>query len=375
VDVNHGTQLWGEQYNRPMADIFALQEEITREIFRQLRMKLAPEDESRLAHRATENTEAYQLYLNGRYHWNKRTDEGVRKGLEYFQQAIEKDPSYALAYAGVADSYTVGSGVYLRLPPKESCLHSKAAARKALELDDTLAEAHTTLADRLFYCDWDWANAEREFQRAIELNPDYPTGPHWYSEYLSAMGRHDEAIAMAQQAQELDPFSMAINWNLGITLYNARQYDRAIEQLHGASEINPNHAGPYSWLGLVYEQKRMYSDAMAAWQEMHTVEGDSELAVAMGEAYRASGYRGALQKRLKELNKQAEPRYSVGSTVSINLHDTVLLGQKDEAFILLEKAYKQREIDLLWLKADPIFDPLRSDPRFQDLLRRMNFPP
>ncbi len=236
VDVAHGWQLWGEQYNRNPADIFALQEEIAREISGKLRLRLTGEQQQRLTKRYTESTEAYQAYLRGRYHWNKYTREGLKKGTAYFQQAIDLDPGYALAYAGLADSYYRLSNLYL--PPREAMPKAKAAAMKALEIEEMLAEAHASLGLVRFWYEWDWQGAEREYKRAIELNPGYAIAPLWYGLQLMALGRFDDALAEMKRAQDLDPLSLVINTNLGGTLYRARRYDQAIEQCRRTLEID-----------------------------------------------------------------------------------------------------------------------------------------
>jgi len=372
VDVATGSQLWGEQYNRKLADLLAVQDEISREISDKLRLRMTGEEKTRLAKRYTENSDAYQLYLKGRYYWNKRTPEGVRKGLEHFREALEKDPGYALAYAGVADSYAVGGGFYLGLSPQEARPKAKAAAIKALQIDDTLAEAHTTLADGLFYYDWEFSKAETEFKRAIEVNPNYATAHQWYSEYLYSMGRPQEAIAEAKRAQELDPLSLIINAAVASTLFYARRYDEAIEQYRKVEEMDANFI-PADWsLAVAYEQEGMYREALAEKQRVLRHAGNPELAAALGEAYAASGYKAALRRLLKELLKE---RWQRGAGGAFDIARTyAALGQKDEALTWLEKALEERAGATVRLKADPEFDPLRPDPRFQDLLRRIGLP-
>ena len=239
VNVAQGNQLWGEQYNRKLTDILAVQTEIAKAITDKLELRLTGEQAERLAKHYTENTEAYQLYLKGRYHWNKRNPEGFRKALEYFQQAIEKDPTYALAYTGLSDTYTTGSGLYLGLPSKEAYPRGRAAALKALEIDDSLAEAHISLASAKFEYDWEWAAAEKEFLRGLELNPGYATGHQWYAEYLRAVGRQEEGLAEMKRALELDPLSLIINTSLGWQYVYARQYEKAIEQCRKTVEMEP----------------------------------------------------------------------------------------------------------------------------------------
>lgn len=371
IDVGKESQLWGDQYTKKLADILALQDEISKAITENLRIQLTGKEQQQLTKRSTESAEAYQLYLRGRYYWNKRTPEGVKKGLDYFQQAIEKDPGYALAYAGAADSYAVGGGFYIGLPPSEARQKAKAAAKKALEIDNSLAEAHTTLADGLSYYDWDFPKAEEEFKRAIEANPNYPTAHQWYSEYLSAMGRHEQAIAEAKRALELDPFSVAINAGLGWAFFHARSYDQAIDQLQKTVQMDPNFAVGHWDLGDTYRAKKMYPEAIAEWQKGWTSEGNAPMSAAIGEAYKTSGLPGAEQKSIEYFLKSE----SQGGGWTINLAATyAALGKKDDAIKWLEKAYAERHGGIIFIKTEPVFDSLRSDPRFQSLVRRMNFP-
>jgi TolB-like protein/Tfp pilus assembly protein PilF len=371
IDVSRDSQLWGDQYSRKLSDILGIQEQISKAIADHLRIELSGADQRQLAKRDTENSEAYQLYLRGRYFWNKRTNEGVKQGLAYFQQAIEKDPSYALAYAGVADSYAVGGGGYLGLSAHESRPKSKAAALKALELDDSLAEAHTTLADTYLYYDWDFNKADEEFRRAIAVNPNYPTAHQWYSECLYITGRYEEAIAEAKRAQELDPLSPIISQSLGWALFHARKYDDAIEQFKKTLQMDANLRIAHWDLADAYVQKKMYQEAVAEWQAALTLSGNSKLAASLGEAYRLSGFQGCLRTWSDHASK--DPLAS-----SVRPYQTArlfaLMGDKDEAVTWLQKAYAARAGGIADLKSDPVFDPLRSDPAFQALVKKMNFP-
>ena len=370
VDVARDAQLWGEQYNRPLADIFAVQESIARDISRQLRMKLTPEDESRLAARHTENTQAYQLYLKGRFHWNRRTPGDLKKGLEYFQEAIGQDPNYALAHAGLADSYALGA---LPLPRKETMPKVKAAALKALEIDDTLAEAHTSLAFVKHRFDWDWPGAEREFKRAIELNPNYATAHQWYAFYLSTMGRHEEAIVEIRRAQAVDPLSLVMSTGVGRILHFARRYDQAIEQYRKTLELDPNFASGHLDLGGTYEAMGMHDDAIAEYLKGNTLRGrNQEEMAALREAYAVSGWRGFWQKNLDLLKEKSKQHYVSAFSMALAY---LPLGEKEQALAWLEKSYEERGAGLTFLRAETVFDSLRSDPRFQDLVRRVGFPP
>ncbi len=372
MDITDGSELWGEQYNRKLADILAVQEDIAREITDKLRLRLKGEEEKRLTRHFTENTEAYQLYLKGRYYWNKRTPDGIQKAIEYFQEAIEKDPSYALAYAGLADCYHVPANP---LPPRQRMPQAKAAAMKALELDNTLVEAHTTLARVLFAYDWDWSGAEKEFKRAIELNPRYSPAQQWYGDYLSATARLREANAEGKRAQELEPLSLIINFNVALTFYWARDYDQAIDQFQKTLDLDPNFPPPLTMLPAAYEQKGMFEQAIAGFQRAIAITKGADKILAMaslGHAYAASGRKTEARKILAELQRLSEHSY-------VSAHDVALvyagLVERDKAFAWLDKAYEEHSFNLIHLKVEPRFDPLRSDPRFADLLSRIGLPP
>jgi len=367
VDVNTNHHIWGGQFNRKLADIIVVQEEIAKQISEKLRLRLTGEETARLTKRHTENTEAYQLYLKGRYWWNKRTEESLKKGIEYFNQAIAQDPSYALAYAGLADSYNLLPR-YGSLPPGEAFPKAKAAATRALELDDALAEAHTSLAYASVFYDWDWSGAEREFKRAIELNPTYATAHHWYALYLAAKGRLDEAITEMKRAQELDPLSLIINSNFGRILYYARQYDQAIEQYRKTLDLDQNFVEAHLRMAQAYQQQGMYADAISELQKVITLSQGSTGKGMVGYVYAASGKKAQAQQVLDELKGQAKQGY-------VSAYDLALiylgLGDKDQAFKWLQQAYEERNVLLVYLKVDPMFDSLRSDRRFQNLLQRI----
>jgi eukaryotic-like serine/threonine-protein kinase len=370
IDVSKDSQLWGDQYSQKLSDILGIQEQISKAIADHLRIELSGTDQRQLAKRDTENAEAYQLYLRGRYFWNKRTIEGVKQGLAYFQQAIEKDPGYALAYAGVADSYEVGSGGFLGLTVREAGPKAKAAALKALELDDSLAEAHTTLADTYSYYEWNFVKAEQEFRRAIAANPGYPTAHQWYAQYLYCMGRYDEAIAEAKRAQELDPFSPAISGEVAAALYFARKYDDAIEQSKKTLQMDANYGLAHWGLAYIYVQKKMYPEAVAEWQTVMNLFGEPALAATSGEAFRVSGFQGFLKSWIDKWPKDwlvTERSFDIAELFA-------MLGNKSEALNWLQKAFTERESPMVFLRSDPVFDPLRSDPRFQALVQKMNFP-
>ncbi len=301
-------------------------------------------------------------------HWGQVTFE---KGIEYFEQAVEKDPAYAVAYAGLADSYGL-LGTYEVLPPKEAMTKAEAAAVKALEIDDTLAEAHTSLGWVRTNYDWDWVGAEKEFQRAIELNPNYATAHHWYAIYLRRLGRHDEAIAAIERAQELDPLSLIINSFVGKIYLDARQVDQAIDHLRKTIEMDPNFAPAHRYLAAAFAIQGRYEEAIAEYKKAITLSGGSTRDRApLAHTNSMSGRRAEAQKVLEELKALSKEKYV--SPYAMALIYTGL-GEKDLAFEWLEKAYEERSFWLSFLKVAPSLDPLRSDPRFQDLLRRMNFP-
>jgi serine/threonine protein kinase/Tfp pilus assembly protein PilF len=361
IDARNDDHLWGQQYNRKLADIFALQDEIAREITNTLRLRLTAQDEKRLAKRYTENVEAYQDYLEGRYQWDKKTEEGFKKGVEYFQQAIAKDPTYALAYAGLADCYT-GLAGFGFVPAKEGYPKALEEALKALEIDDKLAEAHASLAFIKSNYDWDWSGAEQEFKRAIELNPGSATAHHFYGLALAYMGgRFEEAIDESKRAVELDPLSLIINADLGHVFYEARKYELAIEQERKTLEMDPNFNPAQHWLGLAYLQKSMDKEGIAEFEKEFPF---------LGYAYAVAGRRAEAQQVLDKLNELSKQKY-VPAVSMARIY--VGLGEKDKAFEWLEKAYLDGSIGGgTGIAVDPIFDPLRSDPRFMDILRRMN---
>jgi serine/threonine protein kinase/tetratricopeptide (TPR) repeat protein len=371
VKVDDGSQLWGETFNEKFSDIFAMQDRVSERVAGALALKLSSGEKELMTKRYTENTEAYQLYLKGRYYWNRRTGDAVKKGIEYFNQAIEKDPNYALAYAGLADSYNIlgSNGV---IPMKESHPRARVAALKALEIDDNLAEAHTSLAAIIADFYWNWPEAESHFRRALELNPNYPTAHHWYCQYLVRMGRFNEAIQEAKRAHELDPLSLVMNVNLGQTHYCARQYDQAIEQFQKTLEMDPNFVPAYLHLGLVYLQKRMYEEAIESFQKGNTLAPyTTDMVALLGHAYAVAGRRDEALKILNELKELSKKQYVSPFGIAFIY---VGLGEKDQALTWLEKAYDDRVWLMGLLKVEPIFDPLRSDPRFEDLLRRIGLP-
>jgi len=369
VSSSDNTQIWGEQYDRKLTDVLAVQREIAREISEKLRLRLSRAEKQQLSKQPTQNAEAYQLYMKGRYRWNRRDEESLKKAIEYFNQAIAKDATYALAYAGVADCYVVLED-HRYMAPSEAIPKAKAAVLKALEIDPNLAEAHADLGT-LKEFEWDWSGAEKEFKRAIELNPNYATARHWYALHLSRLGRLDEAMAEIQRAKELDPLSLIINLNVGIYLIRERKYDQAIQELRKLTDMDPSYSGAHSFLAQVYGLKKMYRESVSERQKVFELEGDKELAEALQQGYAAAGYRGAVQNEIRILEERSKRKYVSPILIADSY---VRLGEKDRAFVWLERAYREHSSNLGYLK-DPLYDPLRSDPRFQDLLRRVGLPP
>jgi serine/threonine-protein kinase len=371
VHVSDGTQLWGEHYNRRLGDIFAVQEEIAKQISEKLQVRLSGDEERRLAKRHTENAEAYQLYLKGRYYWNKRDKAATEKGIEFFQRAIEVDPNYALAYVGLADSYII-LGFHGLLPPNEVMPKAKQAAENALQIDASLAEAHISLAYVTEAYDWDWPRAEREYKHAIRLNPNYATAHHWYGEYLALVGRFDEAVAELQKAKQIDEsLSLIINTAVGLVLYLARQYDRAIEEHLRTLALDPHFAHTRFCLGLAYLQKSMFDEAIAELQTaLPNFEENPRAAAVLAYAYAVSGQRSEAQALFDRLKEQSLRQYIAPYLIGLICTG---LGDYDQAFAWLEKGCAERDLGLIWLKVEPMADALRSDPRFENLLRRVGF--
>jgi serine/threonine protein kinase/tetratricopeptide (TPR) repeat protein len=371
VDVATGSQIWGAQFDRKPGDIFTIQDEISHEIAGKLRLQLTRAEKKRLVRRHTEDPEAYRLYLQGRHHWNRWTEEGFYKAIGYFHQATQKDPGYALAYAGVADSYVLlGWNSYL--PPKEAFPEGKAAALRALELAPDLGEAHTDLAAVLWLHDWQWPEAQREFQRSLELSPCYPTANHYYAEYLMTMGRHAEALSRMKKSLELDPLSLIINVAIGWGYYHARQYDQAIEQLLRTVELDPNYPMTYWLLGLLYRKTARYDSAIRAGEKGVQLSGGSPLMrAALAQSYAEAGGVKDAQQILDDLTKLAQHKY-VAPQFFAGIH--IGLGENDRALEYLEKSCAEHCHWLIYLHIDPGMDSLRGNPRFQELLRRVGLP-
>jgi serine/threonine-protein kinase len=368
INVADGYHLWSDKYDRNIEDIFAIQDEISLAIVDRLKVKLLKEEKAKLVKRFTENQEAYNLYLKGRYFWNRRYEGGLQKGIEFFQQAIEKDPLYALAYVGMADCYIL-LGHFGWLPPKEAYPRARTAAEKALEIDDKFAEAHTSMGwIRTFY-DWDWVGAEEEFKRALNLNPNYATGYEWYAVSLAPMERLDEASILLKRALELDPLSLMISTVVGLGLYWARQYDEALDQYRRTLEMDPNFSLAYLFQGFNFVGKEMWKEAIASLKRFVALSMNSPIGIGhLGLAYALSGQTDEALKMLDELNELSKKRY-VSSLYKALIYGG--LGKKDQAFEYLDKAYDERESWMATLKTAPFMDSLRSDPRYEVLLKKI----
>jgi TolB-like protein/Tfp pilus assembly protein PilF len=366
------SHLWGETYDRNLNDVFAAESDIAKAIADTLRAKLTGSEQQALTARPTENTEAHQLYLRGRYFWNKRTGADLKKSIDYFNQAIGKDPNYALAYAGLADAYVLLSA-YAEASPKDSLPQAKAAAARALELDSTLGEAHATLGNTLVAYDLNFAEANREFRRAIELNPNYATAHQWYGETgLVPLGQFEEAIAEAKRALELDPLSVIINADVGTILTNARRYDQAIEQLRKTVEMDPGFYYAHWTLGDALELKGHNEEAMAEYKKAIALDDDPLPRALLGHLYAKIGRKDealAILEQLRELRESSKQRYVSPFNLAL-IH--IGLGQKNEAIQLLEETYEERDgYNIAFIKVEPMLDPLRGDPRFEALVQKV----
>jgi TolB-like protein/DNA-binding winged helix-turn-helix (wHTH) protein/Tfp pilus assembly protein PilF len=372
VQVATDRHLWAETYESELGDILTLQSHVASAIVNEIRVKLTPEDQVRLATTRPVSTESYENYLKGRYYWNKRSQEGLTKAINYFQVAIEKDPNYALAYAGLADCYSIiGSAIVGTVPTAEVAPKARAAALKSLELDNTLAEAQTSLATVRFNYDWDWKTAGGGFRRAEELNPSYATAYQRNSLYLMSMGRIGESIAEMNRAHSLDPLSVSMNFSLGWRLYMAREFDQAIEQLRNTIDMDPNFILPHLVLGQAYEQKKAYDQAVAELRRAADISQNSPpVLAALARTCAVSGRTPEAKKLLALLMEQSKKQYVSPFYVAIVYAG---LGENEQALDWLEKAYKDRSNAIVFAKVDPQLDALRSSPRFQSLLHRLAF--
>lgn len=366
-DAQNDRHIWGEQYVRKFSDVLAVQSDIAQAVTANLRVKLTGADEQQLAKRYTGDPEAYQLYLRGMYEWKKHTLQDFQKAIEYFNQALERDPNFALAYEGLSASYGALANNYL--PPNETFPKAKAYAARALELDDTLSDTHEAMGAVRLYYDWDWPETEKELQQAESLNPNDAVAPHLYADYYDAVGRFDEAQAQRKRSLDLDPLSPLYNMAAGADFYYARQYDRSIEQLEKTINLEPRYVLAHLMLGQAYEQKKMYPEAIAALEKgIMQSERHPYLIAALGHVYASAGEREKALETLAELHRISKQRY-----ISPYLFAVVYvgLGDKGQTLAWLEKALNERSSFMIWLKAEPQFDSVRDDPQFQNLVRRI----
>jgi TolB-like protein/DNA-binding winged helix-turn-helix (wHTH) protein/Flp pilus assembly protein TadD len=371
IEASTDKHLWSQSYEGELRDTLALQNRVASAIADQIRINLTPQEQAALKNVKVVNPEAYQSYLKGRYFWNKRTADGLKAALAYFKQAIEEDPKYAQAYSGLADTYALlGDWQYAVMTPKEAFPKAKAAAIKAVELDNTLGEAHNSLAFVLDGFDWDFDSAGKEFRRAIELNPGYATAHHWYAWHLSLLGRFDDAIAEMRKAGNLDPLSLIINADLAELLVLAHSYDESIRQSRKTIEMDPNFALAHNQLAQAYLQEHMYDEAVSELKKAVQLSGGSPTCIAnLARAYVASGKRSEAVRLLDDLKRRSNPGYSNASEIAIIYAS---LGDTDQAMNWLEKGYEERFNPGVLLR--PGFDPLRSDSRFQNLVHRIGLP-
>ena len=372
IEASSDKHLWSQSYEGELRDTLALQNRVARAIADQIRINLNSQEQAALKNVRVVNPQAYESFLKGRYFWNKRTADGLKVALAYFNQAIDEDPKYAQSYSGLADTYALlGDWQYAAMTPKEALPKAKAAAIKALELDSALGEAHNSLAFCLDGFDWDFDSAGKEFRRAIELNPGYATAHHWYAWHLSLLGRYDEAIVEMRKAENLDPLSIIINADLAELLVLAHSYDESIRQSRKTIEMDPNFALAHNQLGQAYLQKQMPDEATAELQQAVQLSAGSPTCLAnLARAYAASGKKSEAANLLSDLKKRSNPNYSHASEIAVVY---AALGDKDQAMTWLEKGYEERFNPGVLLR--PGFDPLRSDPRFQDLVRRIGLNP
>ena len=368
MDVQGNRSIWVATYQRKTGDIQTVQKEIAKNVSEKLGLKLTGADQTQLAKNYTQNGEAYESYLKGRYHWNKRTEEGFKQATNFFQEAIIKDPNYALAYSGLADCYTLRSD-YGFLAPKEGYALAKGAVTLALKYDDSLAEAHTSLASIKAVTDWDWQGAENEYRRAIELNPKYATAYHWYAAQLMLQGRFDEALQEIKKAQQLDPVSLGINKDFAVILLYARDYDKALEQCRKTLEIEPQFGTMFTYIAQIYELKQKYSEAVAELEKAHAAAPeDGEITYGLGQAYALMGKKDEALRISNELNQPGKQNVYL-PTEAAYLY--ALLGEKERAIAILQKAAEDHYISVAELKMDPRLDELRKDARVVELLRKI----
>lgn len=370
VDVSNGSQLWGHRYEQSAADVSVLQQQLSREIAENLRVRLTVDEEHRIYPHHQPPPAAYELYLKGRFFWGKRTKEGLEQGIRYFEQAIDLDPNYALAYAGLADCYNLLDD-WGKAPPRDSFPKARAAAEKAMALDDSLAEAHVSLAMVRVSYDWDWVGAEQEFKRAIELNPNYATAHQWYGQTLASLGRFDEAEREVKRARELDPLSPIVNMAVAEVYAWERRDDEAIPLFRRVMEIDPSFAGAYGNLAACYEWKHMYAEAVDFMSKEEALNGDPEFARLLQQTYARSGFRSVLEEELRDALEESKKRY-VNPVGVAEVY--VLLGDVPHALEWLQRGYQAHASGMQYLAVSRGFDGIRSDPGFQYWLSVLNLP-
>ncbi|MDX6445444.1 MAG: eukaryotic-like serine/threonine-protein kinase [Blastocatellia bacterium] len=366
VETRTGNQLWGEQYNRKQADLISLQNEIGRDVLSKLKTRLSGAEEQKVAKNYTQNAEAYQLYLQGRFFWNKRTPQTIQKSIEYFQKAIEKDPNYALGYAGLSDGYAL-LAYYGGAPAQEALPKAREAALKALSMDDNLAESHNALGFVLVLYDYDYVGAERQYRRVIELNPNYALAHQNLGVMLNRIGRHEEGMAEIRRALEIEPLSIVINRLYGDALFCSKRYDEALAQLKKTLELDPAFPTTHLSLSGLYQLTGKYTESVESYAKYQDLSGRPQSAKLARESFAARGWQGYLKE-------MTGPQRPIGVSPFIAATFLVQLGEKDKAFAELDKALDNREYLLLYIKIDPRLDPLRDDPRLNQLIRRMRFP-
>jgi TolB-like protein/Flp pilus assembly protein TadD len=371
IDAANDEHLWADSYERDFRDILALQSDIATQVANEVRIILTPEEKARLGGSRQVDPGAHELYLKARYHWNKRNEDSVRKALNYFQEAIDRDPTFARGYVGLADCYNI-LGYYNALPPNEVYPKARAAARQAMALDASLAEPHASLGVVKRDFEWDWCGAQAEFERSIELNPGYVEAHHWRSTLLRMLGRHEEALVEKKRALAMDPLSVVINTDLARMFYFNREYDRAIEQFRAALDLDPSFSSAHLWLAQAYEQKGLFDEAIFELQTGKRLSGADTYALARwGHGYAIAGKRDDARQVLVELNEVAKEKY-------VSPYDLAMiragLQEKEEAFRLLHEAFEQRSLWLGYLQVEPQWDPLRSDRRVHDLVQSIGLP-
>jgi tetratricopeptide (TPR) repeat protein len=370
IRVQDQTHLWAGSYERDLRDVLALQSEVAHAIAREIDVKLTSQAEARATHARPIDPRAHEFHLKGRYFWNKRSEEGYTRAILYFEQAIAHDPGYAQAYAGLADAYALlGSIPNAELPRSEAMPRARVAALKALELDEGLAEAHTSLAFVRMHFEWDWSGAKREFARALDLNPGYATAHHWYAFWLIAQGQAEDALREIRLAQELDPLSLIINTDVAEMWYYARRYDEAIEQARRTVEMDTGFALARRLLGVAYRAKRQFAPAIQELETAARVGGlRADVLASLGHAYAEAGRTQEARKVLAELEQASGDRPDMAHWIATILAG---LGEKDQAFAWLERSYQEHNGALILFRVAPELDPLHSDSRFQDLVRRV----